>query len=622
MESFHQWLVIFSGATISLLGCLLYSSARDLRSKQVEIDEFKRKREKQHVEPHSSQAAAESEVKEEKKVLQDDSALNEDWQSKVAALKQRLTEKENILINLQSAAASVAAMQAQNNEISQRNQRLEDEINNLCNQLYTAEQRLNETAAQNKELFERQGELAAQVEKSKLQTVELTAENNGLRAEADTLSSKLAMSEKQIDELRAARSALEGFTKLNQQTTAQIETLQSEFGALKHRLGERDATIRELQSENEGLRSRNQGLQDELERRQNQLNTGEVQMQEAIRQQHAASDHCARLEAEITGLKQYIAESQLKARDIEMAQQQIAELESRERIYREQQERLETLIADMERDLEGGKNQRQALEDAHKSLREAERVCEELRDENRRLEEETSRWQERLKTHEETQNQVKLLEQRLEELRASQAEADYPSTAALSRLTSDAAKIFQSGVDSVEAASVSVALHDSLGHLPRDDSAGPAVAIDTGSEEKAAQPGTIVAKRNWRMGVAVSTVIVLLLAGAIASGFLGINFSMPIKSAAAPDANSDEYTAENSVKLRERSAPRVQGTFETIRSTAVYSARSGNSALVATIERGTKLNVVDSRNGWLEIRSKHGRPPGFIREETAVRIKD
>jgi hypothetical protein len=33
-----------------------------------------------------------------------------------------------------------------------------------------------------------------------------------------------------------------------------------------------------------------------------------------------------------------------------------------------------------------------------------------------------------------------------------------------------------------------------------------------------------------------------------------------------------------------------------------------------------KINVVDSRDGWLEIRSKHGRPPGFVRQTAAVRI--
>jgi hypothetical protein len=41
---------------------------------------------------------------------------------------------------------------------------------------------------------------------------------------------------------------------------------------------------------------------------------------------------------------------------------------------------------------------------------------------------------------------------------------------------------------------------------------------------------------------------------------------------------------------------------------------------VASIAKGVRLNVVDSREGWLEIRSKHGRPPGFIRRNEAVRV--
>jgi hypothetical protein len=33
-----------------------------------------------------------------------------------------------------------------------------------------------------------------------------------------------------------------------------------------------------------------------------------------------------------------------------------------------------------------------------------------------------------------------------------------------------------------------------------------------------------------------------------------------------------------------------------------------------------KINVIDSHDGWLEIRSKHGRPSGFVRQAATVRI--
>ena len=61
-------------------------------------------------------------------------------------------------------------------------------------------------------------------------------------------------------------------------------------------------------------------------------------------------------------------------------------------------------------------------------------------------------------------------------------------------------------------------------------------------------------------------------------------------------------------------------SYEIIQPTRVFSAPSEHSQLVANVEPGTQVNVVNSRNGWLEIRSKHGRPPGFIQKTAAVRI--
>ena len=621
MENFYQWLTIFSGATISLLGWLLYSSARVLEEKQLQIDEFERE------DSHGKRAQRQREN-----------------QSEVAALKEHLREKEQIITDLQNAAAFAAGLQAENSELSLKNQRLEDEKNDLRNQLQAAQQRLTETAAQNQALVDRQTELAGQLAQSKLNTDDLTAENNGLRAEIAAFSSKLSESETQIDEIRAAQqraqltaqqlqrelaeyrkqfetgqSTLAEMTRLNQRMTAQLETLQAEIGELKQKLDERDATIHELHSEKQDLRNRNRELEDALELRQNQLIAGQSQFQEAIRQEREAADRCARMETEIADLKQRIDKDQANVREVEIAQQRISELESREKLYREQQERLQALIADMERDLEVSKSQRQALEDAHESLREAERVCQDLRDENRRLEEETLRWQERLRRQEEAQHQLKMLQRQLDQSQAGGAQghvSEQQSAAGESSLSSAGADRFDGGIDSLEPPPRSGPQHDSLGRAARDHAAGPAVAKDRAAKQKARR---ILANLNWPIGFAVSAVIVLLLAGAIVSGFLGTDFSTRAKLAGAPDTSSEEYTAETP---RERPASRVRGAFQTIRATAVYSERNENAALVATIERGTKLNVVDFRDGWLEIRSKHGRPPGFIREETAVRIRD
>jgi Bacterial SH3 domain len=67
-------------------------------------------------------------------------------------------------------------------------------------------------------------------------------------------------------------------------------------------------------------------------------------------------------------------------------------------------------------------------------------------------------------------------------------------------------------------------------------------------------------------------------------------------------------------------SPKVWESYEIVQPTRVFSAPSEHSQLIANVEPGTQVNVVDSRNGWLEIRSKHGRPPGFIQKTAAIRI--
>lgn len=61
--------------------------------------------------------------------------------------------------------------------------------------------------------------------------------------------------------------------------------------------------------------------------------------------------------------------------------------------------------------------------------------------------------------------------------------------------------------------------------------------------------------------------------------------------------------------------------YETARSTAVFEEPSASSRKVATIPRGSKVRVVRSTGDWLEVRSKQGRPPGFIQKEDAVLMR-
>jgi len=60
------------------------------------------------------------------------------------------------------------------------------------------------------------------------------------------------------------------------------------------------------------------------------------------------------------------------------------------------------------------------------------------------------------------------------------------------------------------------------------------------------------------------------------------------------------------------------GSYEIIRSTSVFAEPSDSSRKLSTINRGTRVTVVGSVGEWLEVRSKHGNPPGFVRSDDAM----
>jgi hypothetical protein len=80
-----------------------------------------------------------------------------------------------------------------------------------------------------------------------------------------------------------------------------------------------------------------------------------------------------------------------------------------------------------------------------------------------------------------------------------------------------------------------------------------------------------------------------------------------------------EISEPSKPTAKAKSPLRLRGTFKIIHPTEVYNGPSENSALIASIEPGMEIDVVDSRGGWLEIRSKHDGP-GFVRQEAAVKI--
>ena len=513
-----------------------------------------------------------------------------------------------------------------------------------------------EIAALSSRLAESQRTLA-EYEKEQRRLVRAQTENQQLQGKIDNLGNQLETNETQLRESMGRIQEAVDFSA----------TLQSEIAGLKQQMVERENAIETLQSaaqraakiqsESQELCFENQRLQEELKNHRVQLNASETRLHESARRNQQVSDRCERLEAEVADLNRQLENSQSKAREIESVQQQLANVESREMIHRQQQQQLEALIIDLDRQLSKGKIQVQVLDDTHQRLRETERVCQELAEENRRLGKEVSVWQERLAASEESQRQVSILRRQLEELQTEharlingkrQAQEEFAASGepiAVSRLLSDSdgAKVIQTTANvgaelsldrgRLSAAKVhqrmpsAIAISEAKSLNNDSQTRGDQSHLSTGDlaagihlekEEQASWVVWTSVKRQWGFGAVAATIVVI--AGAVATGVLGTKFSAPKEVAVVPETSFQEYKVEAVSKPQKKPAPRLRGTFETVRPTQVYSGPSENSVFIADIGRGMKLNVVDSSYGWLEIRSRHGRPPGFIRQDAAVSI--
>jgi septal ring factor EnvC (AmiA/AmiB activator) len=89
---------------------------------------------------------------------------------------------------------------------------------------------------------------------------------------------------------------------------------------------------------------------------------------------------------------------------------------------------------------------------------------------------------------------------------------------------------------------------------------------------------------------------------------------------AAPTRRAASRTPDASVSYPAPAPTRraaQAGLYETTQATAVYENPSSGSRVITQINRGTRINVVNAAGEWLEVRSKHGNPPGYVRSDDA-----
>jgi uncharacterized protein YgiM (DUF1202 family) len=69
---------------------------------------------------------------------------------------------------------------------------------------------------------------------------------------------------------------------------------------------------------------------------------------------------------------------------------------------------------------------------------------------------------------------------------------------------------------------------------------------------------------------------------------------------------------------QEAEAPRAAGgRYETLANTKLRSGPGLHYPVVADIQKGTAINVVDEEKGWLRIESRKGRQPGYLEASLA-----
>ena len=83
-------------------------------------------------------------------------------------------------------------------------------------------------------------------------------------------------------------------------------------------------------------------------------------------------------------------------------------------------------------------------------------------------------------------------------------------------------------------------------------------------------------------------------------------------------AGPDSARGRRSAKALAPGGGAHPGTYETVRNTPVHEDPSASSGVIATIPVGVRVNVVGSTGDWLEVHSRRGNPPGFIRRGDAV----
>jgi hypothetical protein len=504
------------------------------------------------------------------------------------------------------------------------------------------------------------------------------------RREIDELLTRLEDGPQQNSISQLVTPQPDNFAELTE-LRSRNQDLQNQLSALSGKLELSRRTIEELEAtqhnaniaheETRRLRTVNDQLQAKVNELGNRLQAGEARPTGSATDNQDAAEGHARTQSEIMDLKRKLEESQTQLRELESLQQKLANVDALEQRHNEERQRFQSQIAEQERELSIAQEKMRELETLRDRLTESERIQQALREETHRHDEEIVRWRERIAEGEENRRRLASLQAPYDELIAKQAALAERQREFQEELAGFARMIAITAQENPSMSSRSPSpSHRSDDSTRTHDESGPvsgavfANPLESGTHGRSAvqphEPAATSPERRTtrRLGI-FSAVIVLASLALLASQYLtphsGESTTPSVIASAsrvtdnapspatplstvntppivnepppAPTATSTKETAQRASKEASQAPgptqlakqpPRGNGTYEITQPSRVYAAPSELSQLIGEIEPGVKVNVVNTRDGWLEIHSKHGRPPGFIRREVAARVTE
>lgn len=432
---------------------------------------------------------------------------------------------------------------------------------------------------------------------------ELRSANQELQSQVAGLTSKLEMSRRTIEEMENQRNHAEGSAE-TQQLRATNERLAGEINELRNR----------LQANEVALQSATAGARD----------TGAQQLSHA--------------QSEIAELKRQLDDSQAQVRELRMSEQKIADINALEAQHSEEKQTFQTRLVNMEKQLAAEREKLGELEILRAQIADSSATERSLREQIRSHEEEVPRWRERIATLEASGAQLAALHKPYNDLLAKHA--------SLADMQRDLQRDLSALAEMIGAPAASAPVSNGSGISPAPESMAMAAPPAEGGKSR-------------RFGIFTALLVLAAGGGAFAAWNLAsqsepstvpaatakpqdqvASVPQPPKEIAAPEVQAKNDEASNATPAAEEPKPavnrnreagiapppaakpaaKVAGTYEVTRPGQVYAAPSEASQRLGDIEPGTKVSVVDKRDGWLEIHSKHGRPPGFIRQNMAAPV--